>query len=184
MNTRGHDPLLLAGKIVTLIMQVAVGFGAAVIALVLPAVILFPDNIAEGIAQGGEAPVADLPIGAILGLLAVVLLFLAAMFVFLGKLRAIIGTVGEGDPFVPANADRLGLMAWLMLGVQALSWPLAGLAMTVAEWAQSHSEADLNIGAGGDGFSLSGILMVLVLFILARVFRQGAAMRDDLEGTV
>ena len=33
-------------------------------------------------------------------------------------------------------------------------------------------------------FSLSGILMVLVLFILARVFRHGAAMREDLEGTV
>jgi hypothetical protein len=31
---------------------------------------------------------------------------------------------------------------------------------------------------------LSGLLLVLVLFILARVFRVGAAMRDDLEGTI
>ena len=29
-----------------------------------------------------------------------------------------------------------------------------------------------------------GILLVLILFILARVFRHGAAMREDLEGTV
>ena len=31
---------------------------------------------------------------------------------------------------------------------------------------------------------LTGFLIVLVLFILARVFRHGAAMREDLEGTV
>ena len=34
------------------------------------------------------------------------------------------------------------------------------------------------------GVSFSGILMALVLFILARVFREGARMREDLEGTV
>ena len=32
--------------------------------------------------------------------------------------------------------------------------------------------------------SLTGLAVGLVLFILARVFRQGAAMRADLEGTV
>jgi hypothetical protein len=34
------------------------------------------------------------------------------------------------------------------------------------------------------GVSLGGLLLALTLFILARVFRQGAAMREDLEGTV
>ena len=32
--------------------------------------------------------------------------------------------------------------------------------------------------------SLSGIMLILTLFILARVFRQGAMMRAELEGTV
>ena len=32
--------------------------------------------------------------------------------------------------------------------------------------------------------SANGLLLVLVLFILARVFKTGAQMRDDLEGTV
>ena len=31
---------------------------------------------------------------------------------------------------------------------------------------------------------VSVVLMVIVLFILARVFKHGAAMREDLEGTV
>jgi hypothetical protein len=31
---------------------------------------------------------------------------------------------------------------------------------------------------------LAGLFLALVLFILARVFREGTRMRDDLEGTV
>ena len=33
-------------------------------------------------------------------------------------------------------------------------------------------------------FSLTRWLAVLLLFVLSRVFEQGARMRDDLEGTV
>lgn len=34
------------------------------------------------------------------------------------------------------------------------------------------------------GFSMSGWLAVLLTFLLARVFAEGARMREDLEGTV
>jgi hypothetical protein len=34
------------------------------------------------------------------------------------------------------------------------------------------------------GLSFGGVLLALVLFILARVFRKGAEMRAELEGTV
>jgi hypothetical protein len=36
------------------------------------------------------------------------------------------------------------------------------------------------------GFDLSpiGILAVLLIFVLAQIFRRGARMRDELEGTV
>ena len=34
------------------------------------------------------------------------------------------------------------------------------------------------------GFSISGWLAVLLAFILARVFAEGALMREDLEGTI
>ena len=34
------------------------------------------------------------------------------------------------------------------------------------------------------GFSINGWLAVLLTFVLARVFAQGALMRDELEGTV
>ena len=34
------------------------------------------------------------------------------------------------------------------------------------------------------GFSIGGWLVVLMTFLLARVFEQGTVMRQDLEGTV
>ena len=39
----------------------------------------------------------------------------------------------------------------------------------------------LNLDAG---FSINGWLAVLLTFLLARVFAEGALMRDDLAGTV
>ena len=183
MNTSRQDLLLLAGKIVTIIMQAAVAFGGATIAIVLPFFTTFHGEMVEGFPDGADISVADLPLAPTVALLSLLLLVLAAMFVFFGKLRAIINTVATGDPFVPANADRLNLMAWLFLGVQALLFPAVIFANIVADAAKKVDDFQLEV-AGGDGFSLTGILMVLILFILARVFRHGAAMREDLEGTV
>jgi hypothetical protein len=103
------------------------------------------------------------------------------MFFFFGKLRRIIRTVGEGDPFQPANADRLNAMAWLTVGVQLCFLPAAALGMELAKYADEMKDANINVDGGMD---IEGILLAIVLFILARVFRHGAAMREDLEGTV
>ena len=53
----------------------------------------------------------------------------------------------------------------------------------VADAVRDLNDLDHEVGSG-DGFSLTGILMVLILFILARVFKRGAEMREELEGTV
>lgn len=182
MNPPGHDPLLLAGKIVTIILQAAVGIGAAALVIALPLLALSGDEFIKGIADGAEIAISDVPLLPLGGLLLIVAIMLGALFLFFGKLRAIIDTVADGDPFVPANAERLNKMAWLLLVAQLLTWPLGALALILADWAQKLDDVDIHLEL--NGLDLSGILMVLVLFILARVFRQGAAMRADLEGTV
>lgn len=182
MNPSGHDPLLLAGKIVTIIMQAAVGIGAVALVIALPMLAIFGDDIVKGVADGAEIVISDVPLVPLAGLLLIVAAMLGALFLFFGKLRAIIDTVAEGDPFVPANAERLNKMAWLLLVTQILTWPLGALALMLADWAQKFDDVDVRLEF--NGLDLSGILVVLVLFILARVFRQGAAMRADLEGTV
>ena len=181
MKTKGHDPLLLAGTVLTIIMQGLLAFAATALAVALPVILFMQDKInVELHAKYGEA-VGTFPALTVAGLLVIGIAVVAAGFVFFGKLRKIIGTVGEGDPFVPENAERLSLMAWLTLGVHILFIPAAALAVFVAKWAESFESANLQFDGGID---LSGILLVVVLFILARVFRHGAEMREDLEGTV
>jgi len=96
-------------------------------------------------------------------------------------LKRIVDTVGEGDPFVPENARRLTQMAWLSLGVQLAALPIGAIGLWIEEVTEGKGGADITVDSGLSG---NGLLLMLILFILARVFRQGAAMRAELEGTV
>ena len=178
---RPNDPLLMAGKIITILAQGVMALAAAALAITLPVLLFMQDKINLEIAEKHGADAGPLPIVAIAIVIALALAAVALLFVFFGKLRRIISTVGEGDPFVPDNADRLSAMAWIMLGVYLLGIAIAAAGVTVAGWAQQFEGVHV---ASGISFDASSILLVIILFILARVFRQGAAMRDDLEGTV
>ena len=115
----------------------------------------------------------------IMGLRAIAVLGLVAIplhYVVLKRLLAIVDTVRAGDPFVAANAVRLQAIAWTLLALQLLSLVIGAIAKAVSTPAHPlHPQA---------GFSISGWLAVLLTFLLARVFAEGALMRDDLEGTV
>lgn len=181
MTSPLKDPLLLAGKIFTLFMQAALAIAAIALVIVIPVIAIFRETINERIAVEVGNKAGELPLVPVFGVLALVLIAIVCGFLFFDRLRKIIATVGEGDPFAPVNAERLRGMAWLLLAIQLIELPIAGAGMAIAEWAEPIKGADVNVDAALD---LTGILMVLVLFILARVFRHGAAMRDDLEGTV
>ncbi|HEV7232782.1 MAG TPA: DUF2975 domain-containing protein [Sphingorhabdus sp.] len=94
----------------------------------------------------------------------------------LAKLLAIIGSLAKGDPFILANAARLKIIGWLMVAAQILGGVLAFAARDTADLFGRN-----NVDAGP---SLNGILAILLVFILAGIFERGAAMREELEGTV
>jgi hypothetical protein len=94
----------------------------------------------------------------------------------LTRLLAIVGTVRAGDPFVIANAGRLQAIAWVLIALQVLALAIAIIVRIISTPAHP-----INISAGP---SIAGLLAILLTFILARVFAEGALMRDDLEGTV
>jgi hypothetical protein len=94
----------------------------------------------------------------------------------LTRLLSIVDTVTGGNPFVVANAERLKMIAWAVLGLELMHFAVGIVAASV-----STTATPLNISWG---FSLTRWLAVLMLFVLARVFEQGARMREDLEGTV
>ena len=177
MSTAKSDPLLMAGKAITYIGQALMVIAAAAITIGLPLIIFLQDRI-EREWQAEMDVTTAFPTLWLVAILVIAAAFVALVFVFLSKLRLIINTVGEGDPFVPENAERLTLMAWIMLAIQALAIPAVAIAIylqKVIEDSEASIDAQLD---------LSGIILVIMLFILARVFRHGTAMREDLEGTV
>jgi len=115
----------------------------------------------------------------VMGLRAVAALGLVAIplnYFVLKRLLAIVETVRAGDPFVVTNAARLQAIAWTLLALQILSIVIGAIGKAVSTPAHPvHLDA---------GFSISGWLAVLLTFVLARVFAEGALMRDELEGTV
>ena len=181
MTHHPNDPLLLAGKFICLFMQGLMIFGGIILALLIPALLFFQDEVSAEFAAEVQGAIVDFPLAALMGLFLIGLAIVAALFFFFGKLRRIISTVGEGDAFQPANAERLQHMGWLMLATQLLVIPAAALGIYFARFADEVEDA--NVEFNGD-IDFTGILLVIILFILARVFRHGAAMRDDLEGTV
>ena len=115
----------------------------------------------------------------VMGLRAIAVLGLATVpinYAVLKRLLAIVETVRGGDPFVAANAHRLQAIAWALLALQLLSIVIGAIGNAVSSPAHP-----VDIDAG---FSINGWLAVLLTFLLARVFAEGALMRDDLEGTV
>jgi hypothetical protein len=96
--------------------------------------------------------------------------------VVLSRLLAIVDTVSAGDPFVLLNADRLKTIAWAMLGGEILHFIIGMIARGVST--ETH-QLDIDWK-----FNFTRWIFVLFAFVLARVFEQGARMREDLEGTV
>lgn len=91
------------------------------------------------------------------------------------SLSAMVASVRADEAFAPANAARLRTIGWMLLVLQLgdvagglVAWRLSRLGVEYLDWTPS----------------LTGWLAVLVAFILARVFATGAAMREELEGTV
>jgi hypothetical protein len=115
----------------------------------------------------------------VMGMRAIAVLGLAVVplsYVVLKRLLAMVDSVRAGDPFVATNASRLRAIAWALLALQLLSIVIGTIAKALSTPAHP-----LNLDAG---FSINGWLAVLLTFVLARVFAEGALMREDLERTV
>lgn len=148
--------------------------GACILVLLVATIVAKDWTLhALGVARDSEIYRLIMPLRAIaaLGLFAIPLNDL-----ILRRLLAMVGTVGDGDPFVASNAQRLRAIAWALLSIQLISMAIGGIGKVV-----SNPAHPLHLDAG---FSVSGWLAVLLTFVLARVFAEGTAMREDLAGTV
>jgi hypothetical protein len=103
--------------------------------------------------------------------------FLLALLTLMLLMTARIVKTAETDPFVEDNARRLMQIGWLLLAMQVVGFTADMIISLFPKAVSDHVQA---------GFDLSpiGILAVLLIFVLAQIFRRGAQMRDELEGTV
>jgi hypothetical protein len=171
-----HTPsaaLPLAHAVLRILIVVNWLFGAALLVLLL----VMPNE--QWIMQAFKLSPSPDTDRLITGMRAMAVLGVASVplnYLILKKLLAIVETVRAGDPFVAGNAARLQAIAWALLVVQLLSIVIGAIAESLSTPARP-----VNVDAG---FSINGWLAVLLTFLLARVFAEGARMRDDLEGTV
>jgi hypothetical protein len=169
-NIPRSDPLLTVTQLILRIGMVILGIGIVLAAGAAIALVVVPGQQLMPRLSDGSTIWLVIAGAALVGVMMTLYLF------FLRHLSRMVATVGTGDPFQPENADRLQTMAWLTLILQGCMLVLAPLVTMIMD----------RIGEKGGGLELSfdSLLLALVLFVLARVFRRGTEMRDDLEGTV
>ena len=184
MSLKPKDPLLTAAKMLLTIAMIVFAVAASACLIAMPLIWLFQGKISAEIAQ----EVANYDVVTLLWPLSALLVVTAVLmvigFFFVKLLKQIVETVGEGDPFVPVNATRLTRMGWLTLAVQVLTVPLAAAGMWAFKVTEPIRDNDGETLVIDHGLDFGGLILMLTLFILARVFREGARMRADLEGTV
>jgi hypothetical protein len=162
-------PRLLRGLIVLNLVY------GSLIALLLAASLVAGEWVMDALGVAGAAT-GGRDAANVLGMRMIMVLGVASAgvaHVALARLLEIIGTVQGGDPFSGENARRLRQIARAVLGLEVLRLGV----LLAARVAPLRMEMDVS-------GSLTRWLAVLLLFVLAWVFEQGARMREELEGTV
>ena len=158
------------------VVYVALSIAAVGVGLTLVAVLIFtinPDIFGlKGLFGAAGAEVTHRPM--LLGETLAAALYVAGVLVIVGRLRKIFSTLTAGDPFDPENVRRLRMIG-IMLGALELSRYVAAL---IAAWIAPHEAKPAH------GVSLTAWFAVLVVFVLAEVFREGARLRREAELTI
>lgn len=102
--------------------------------------------------------------------------YFGGFLMILKNLRMIFQTLTLGDPFQPENVRRLRHIGLILAIVTGGVWIAQGL--VAARLAPGVMESR------GPGELLTPIFSVLVVFVLAEVFREGARLRRESELTI
>jgi len=174
LHERSDRPLALSRTVLRLLVKLNIIFAVLIFAL-LVATLIAGGPVMRAL---GMIPTPDIDrlLLAARGIMVIGILAAPVFHLIYTRLLAMVETVNEGDPFVVENAARLQTIAWSIVGLQIMHVGVVLLANGVIVQGQ---KVDI-----GEKFSLAPWLTILLLFVLARVFDQGARMRDELAATV
>jgi len=100
--------------------------------------------------------------------------YAAVVLVIVDRLRRIFATLTAGDPFHPENVRRLRTVGVMLAVLELGRYPVAA----VDTWLSPHPDA-VSLSP-----SPTAWFAVLVVFVLAEVFREGARLRREAELTI
>ena len=147
-----------------------------VLLLAFVAAILIPlDNLVAEVGEPGAGNQIPLERPLLLFAVGSFCAYFGAFALIVGRLRAIFRTLTLGDPFHPENVGRMRQIG-LILAI-----------VTGGVWLWQTWAARLSPGAmepQGLGELLTPAFSVLVVFVLAEVFREGARLRREAELTI
>jgi hypothetical protein len=172
-------------KIILDVVFAALWIGVSILALITLAAVLLgfnPDFLA-GIHLGGDSAehVRDSALDELVhngpsitsGLCAAAL-YLGGILIIVGALRRIFTTLTSGDPFHPDNVARLRLIGLMLAGLELGRYVF----WAVSAWLLP------GVNRVEPSMSLTAWFSVLVVFVLAEVFREGARLRREAELTI
>ena len=174
MSNPFPDPLALFSRILRVLIKLNLLMGALIMALLIASLVAeAPVMRALGVRpdQFNARLFFGMRVIMVIGICTVPVVHFVSQ-----RLLMIVATVSTGNPFIVVNAARLRAIAWALLALDLIHFAVGAVGSSV-----SSAAGPLHLSWG---FSLTRCIAVLLLFVLARVFEEGARMREELEGTV
>ncbi len=161
-------------KIILDVVFAALWIALGAVALALLAALLFsfnPDLFPHLLGKNAATFATRGPLFA--GVLLVFGLSIGGVLVIVHSLRRIFMTLTAGDPFHPTNVGRLRLIGLMLAALEIGRYCVWGLSPFMP-----------GVTRVQPNFNLTAWFSVLVVFVLAEVFREGARLRREAELTI
>jgi len=153
--------VLIGGALTFALVTLLFSFNPGLLASWIP----FSERLAR-VVEGGPSFATVLIAGAA---------YMGGVLAIVDILRRIFVTLTAGDPFHPENVRRLRLVGVIFGGLEVGRYSVAAVMTLMAPGHIRTIEGALN---------LTTWFAVLVIFVLAEVFREGARLRNEAELTI
>lgn len=153
-----------------------IGIGILAVAALAALLISFNPELVSKIRVSTEGEIGKLLDNGpgVVSALASAALYLAGILTIVGSLRRIFMTLTAGDPFHPDNIARLRLIGLMLAALELGRYAFWAIRL----WLMP------NLQKVEPSLSLTAWFSVLVVFVLAEVFREGARLRREAELTI
>ncbi len=125
---------------------------------------------------GMETYVQDVHPGRMFVAMVGIIVFSVGIAYVCRQLRYILSTLAKGDPFVPENGQRLTRIAIAIAAIEIVRTTLTLIIAATMDLGESYTASiSINLAVWG---------AVIVLFVLAQVFREGTRLREEEKMTI